>query len=123
MDFFPTFVHAAGGSTAEITQLEGLDLMPLFRGANKLDRDALYWHFPHNRKEVTYYMGSTILQDDWKFYEGHGLIRDALFHLKDDPLEKNDVLMDNPELADRLRGKLAKWLKAVDAKMPPPVTN
>ena len=75
MDFFPTFVHAAGGSTDEITQLEGLDLMPLFKGANKLDRDALYWHYPHNRPDVKYYMGSSILQGDWKLYEGHGVIR------------------------------------------------
>ncbi len=123
MDFFPTFVHAAGGSTSEITQLEGLDLKPLFLGANKLDRDALYWHFPHNRMEVTYYMGSTILQADWKFYKGHGTIKDALFNLKSDPMEKNNVLTNNPELADRLREKLSDWLKKVSAKMPPPVNN
>ena len=78
MDFFPTFVRAAGGSTSEIAQLEGLDLKPLFLGADKLDRDALYWHFPHNRMEVTYYMGSTILEGDWKLYSGHGTIKDAL---------------------------------------------
>jgi len=118
MDFFPTFVHAAGGSTAKINQLEGLDLMPLFKGRNKLNRDALYWHFPHNRMEVTYYMGSTILEGDWKFYEGHGLIEDALFNLQEDPMEKTNVLKSNPELADRLRGKLNHWLKKVSAKMP-----
>ena len=48
--------------------------------------------------EVTYYMGSTILQGDWKFHEGHGLIEDALCNLKDDPMEKKNVLMNNPEL-------------------------
>lgn len=121
MDFFPTFVHAAGGSTTEITQLEGLDLMPLFKGAEKLDRDALFWHYPHNRPDVTYYMGSSILHGDWKLYQGLGVIKDALFNLKNDPMEKNNVLMNNPEQADRLRGKLSKWLSAVDAKMPPPV--
>jgi arylsulfatase A-like enzyme len=121
MDFFPTFVHAAGGSTEEITQLEGLDLMPLFKGASKLDRDALYWHYPHNRPDVKYYMGSSILEGDWKFYEGHGMIKDALFNLKDDPMEKNNVLMSHPELAGRLREKLGKWLVSVNAKMPPPV--
>ena len=118
MDFFPTFVHAAGGSTAEITQLEGLDLMPLFKGENKLDRDALYWHYPHNRPDVRYYMGGSILQDDWKLYEGYGTIPDALFNLKDDPMEKKNVLKEYPELGVRLRGKLDAWLKRVDAKMP-----
>jgi arylsulfatase A len=118
MDFFPTFVHAAGGSTTDFTQLEGLDLKPLFQGEDKLDRDALYWHFPHNRTEVTYYMGSTILEGDWKFYKGHGLIKDALFNLKDDPLESGNVLADNPELVNRLRGRLNNWLEDVSAKMP-----
>lgn len=118
MDFFPTFVHAAGGSTSEFTQLEGLDLKPLFEGSDKLDRDALYWHFPHNRVEVTYYMGSTILEGDWKFYKGHGLIKDALFNLKDDPLERSNVLANNPELANRLRRRLNNWLEDVSARMP-----
>jgi arylsulfatase A-like enzyme len=118
MDFYPTFVHAAGGSTADITPLEGMDLRPLFRGANKLDRDALYWHFPHNRMEVTYCMGSTILEGDWKFYQGYGLTKDVLFNLNDDPMERNNVLMNNPELGNRLHGKLDRWLSKVSAKMP-----
>lgn len=118
MDFFPTFVHAAGGSTAEIKQLEGLDLKPLFEGADKLDRDALYWHFPHNRMEVKYYMGGTILEGDWKFYKGYGVIKDALFNLKKDPMEKKNVLSDNPQLGNRLQQKLNTWLEKVSAKMP-----
>ncbi|MDF7825980.1 sulfatase [Pontiellaceae bacterium B12227] len=119
MDFFPTFVHAAGGSTKGITQLEGLDLKPLFQGSEKLDRDALYWHYPHNRPDVKYYMGSSILMGDWKLYEGHGTIPDALFNLKDDPMETTNLVKQNPELVDRLRDKLTQYLKSVDAKMPP----
>ncbi|MCM8532622.1 MAG: sulfatase [Lentisphaeraceae bacterium] len=123
MDFFPTFVHAAGGSTKDISQLEGLDLMPLFKGASKLDRDALYWHYPHNRPDVKYYMGSSILQGDWKLYDGHGLINDTLFNLKDDPMEKKNLLSKHPELAERMRKKLKKWMKSVDAKMPKAARN
>lgn len=121
MDFFPTFVHAAGGSTKEITQLEGLDLMPLFKGADKLERDALYWHYPHNRPDVKLYMGSSILQGDWKFYQGCSVIPDALYNLKDDPMETKNVFKAHPELADRLRAKLNVYLQSVSAEMPPPV--
>jgi len=120
MDFFPTFVHAAGGATDKISQLEGLDLKPLFEGADKLDRDALYWHFPHNRMEVSHYMGGTILEGDWKLYQGYGLINDKLFNLADDPMEKKNVIAENPEVAERLRGKLNTWLEKVSAKMPKP---
>ena len=121
MDFFPTFVHAAGGSTKEIEQLEGLDLLPLFQGLEKLDRDALYWHYPHNRPDVKYYMGSVVLSKDWKLYQGLGVKPDALFNLKADPMEEHNVLAENPEKAEQLRKKLDQWLTQVNAKMPPPV--
>ena len=121
MDFFPTFVHAAGGRTDDIAQLEGEDLMPLFKGADSLGRDTLYWHYPHNRPDVKLFMGSVILEGDWKLYEGYSVMPDALYNLKDDPMEKNNLLSSNPELADRLRKKLHRWLSDVEAKMPPSV--
>ena len=123
MDFFPTFVHAAGGSTDKISQLEGLDLKPVFESKGKLDRDALYWHYPHNRVEVSHYMGGTILAGDWKLYQGYGLIDDALYNLKDDPMEKQNVLVSNREMADKLRFKLDVWLRSVSAKMPKQVVE
>ena len=121
VDFFPTFVHAAGGSTDQITQLEGSDLMPLFKGEDRLERDALYWHFPHNRPDVRYYMGSSIVQGDWKLYAGYGLIEDALFNLKEDPMERRNVISSNPDRVAPMRLKLTQWLDEVDAKMPPPI--
>ena len=123
MDFFPTFVNAAGGSVDQIEHLEGTDLMPLFQEADRLDRDALYWHYPHNRKGVRYDMGSTILAGDWKFYQGYGVTEDALFNLKDDPMEKHNQISKHPELIEELQGKLNQWLSSVDAEMPPTGTK
>ena len=120
MDFFPTFVHAAGGSTKEIPQLEGTDLLPLFQGKKQLDRDYLYWHYPHNRKGVKYNMGSVVLSRDWKLYQGLGVVPDALFNLENDSMERDNVLSENPKVAKRLRGQLNQWLKNVNAKMPSP---
>ena len=119
MDFFPTFVHAAGGSTQDIPQLEGVDLLPLFKGEAKLDRDFLYWHYPHNRNGVKYNMGSVVMSREWKFYQGLGIVPDALFNLDHDPLEKRNVLAKNRRVANHLRGQLNEWLTKVDAKMPP----
>ena len=62
--------------------------------------------------------GGTILEGDWKYYEGYGLIEDALFNLKDDSMEKTNVLDVYPELGKRLSGKLNKWLTSVSAIMP-----
>ena len=68
--------------------------------------------------EVSHYMGSTILEGDWKFYQGYGVTPDKLFNLKKDSMEKTNILKEHPEVADRLRGKLNAWLKKVSAKMP-----
>ena len=51
-------------------------------------------------------MGATILEGNWKYYQGFGLIPDALFNLKEDPMEKMNVLKKDPELAKRLDDKL-----------------
>ncbi|NNJ26506.1 Choline-sulfatase [Planctomycetes bacterium LzC2] len=118
MDFFPTFVQASGGVPPETVPLDGVDLAPLFRGANRLERDALYWHFPHNRMEVSHYMGSVILEDEWKFYLGHGLIKNKLFNLQTDPGETRDVSAEFPDRAERMRHKLERWLAETSAKMP-----
>jgi len=63
-------------------------------------------------------MGGVILEGDWKFYKGYGLIEDKLFNLKNDPMEKKSVLADNSELGKRLNAKLSSYLKKVSAKMP-----
>ncbi|MGE9270981.1 MAG: sulfatase [Verrucomicrobiales bacterium] len=118
MDFFPTFVHAAGGSTDGVEGLEGVDLRPLFEGGDELGRDALFWHYPHKRPDVQYFMGSVILRGEWKLYQGYGPKEDALFHLTEDPLEKHNVLAKHPELAASLRQQLGAWLDRVDAKLP-----
>ena len=123
MDFFPTFVHAAGGSTADIPELEGVDLMPIFMGQEKLNREGLFWHYPHNRKGVKYNMGSVLLSGDWKLYLSHGVMKDALFDLKKDPMEENNVISSHPEISDQMRRKLQKWLSSVEAEMPPPIND
>jgi arylsulfatase A-like enzyme len=123
MDFFPTFVHAAGGSTEGIEPLEGADLLPLFQGAEKLEREALYWHYPHNRKGVTYNMGSTILSGNWKLYQGYGVVADALFNLTADPMEQHNLISQQAGTTERLRAQLNQWLNRVKAKMPPPVSQ
>ena len=118
MDFFPTFVHMAGGDTSDIKQLEGLDLMPLFKGAHQLDRESLFWHYPHNRKGVKYNMGGVILSRDWKYYNGYGVQPDALFNLKDDPMEQKNLIKNNSERAAEMLEKHTAWLTKVGAKMP-----
>ncbi|MHC4213806.1 MAG: sulfatase [Planctomycetota bacterium] len=45
-DFYLTLVEAAGGDTSGLSK-DGVSLMPLLRQKSKIQRDALYFHYPH----------------------------------------------------------------------------
>ena len=46
-DFYPTILDAAGLKAMPEQHLDGVSLAPLLRGGDALDRDAIYWHYPH----------------------------------------------------------------------------
>ena len=46
-DFYPTMLDMAGMPFKRKQHLDGMSLVPLLRGGHSLDRDALYWHYPH----------------------------------------------------------------------------
>ncbi|MBT7970044.1 MAG: sulfatase, partial [Verrucomicrobia bacterium] len=111
-DFFPTFVKAAGGESK--TALDGVDLLPLLKGGN-LNRDALYWHYPHYSNQGGFPSGA-IRMGDWKLVERYEDGRVHLYNLKNDLSEKNDVKEGNEERVKEMRAKLHAWYKDTDAK-------
>ena len=50
-DLFPTFAALGHGAIIEGQKLDGVDIMPLLTGKNKLNRETLYWHYPHYHPE------------------------------------------------------------------------
>ncbi|MCH8215627.1 MAG: sulfatase [Planctomycetes bacterium] len=116
VDILPTILQATqvnAGSQA----IDGVSLMEHVRsgGTTALDRDAIYWHFPHYRHSPGPY--SIIRSGDWKlihYYEGI----DELYNLKEDLAETKNLAQDLPEKVQELRAKLTRHLKAVGAKLP-----
>ncbi|MCC9608944.1 sulfatase [Blastopirellula sp. JC732] len=115
-DLFPTLLDVAG-VTYDADQLDGVSIAGLLTGKQtSLDREALYWHFPH-------YWGSTrpcgaIRKDDWKLVEHFETGRCELYDLKSDPGEQHDLADDMPQQTSELRDSLAQWRKRVNAQMP-----
>lgn len=117
-DVVPTLVAAAGLPPAS-TAVDGLDLGPLLRNpAARLERDALYFHYPH------YYATTTpvgaIRARDWKLLEYFEDDRAELYNLKDDPGESKDIAAQMPERAAEMRRRLQAWRTSVGAAMPTP---
>ena len=115
VDVFPTIVAGAGLKLPTDREIDGVNLKPLLDGSGKLDRSAIYWHFPHYRHAPGPY--SIIRDGDWKlvkWYEGPI----SLFNLKDDLGEKKDLADSMPQKVKQLDQKLMAHLTKVGAKVP-----
>ncbi|MGE0103126.1 MAG: sulfatase [Blastocatellales bacterium] len=123
MDLFVTAVEAAGSRNT--TGTDGMSLLPLLTGRRGFRREALYWHYPHYSNQSINggnldQPGAAIRQGDYKLIEFYQDNRVELYDLRKDIGERNDLARGNPRLAERMRGKLAAWRKAVGAQMMTP---
>jgi arylsulfatase A len=119
MDLFSTLLHAAGIAPSTDVTLDGLDLTPLLKNPSaKLDRDALFFHYPHYYATTS--PVSAVRAGDWKLLEYFEDNHVELYNLKDDLGETNDLAGQRPEKADQLRGRLHAWREEVGAALPSP---
>ncbi|MDF1850774.1 MAG: sulfatase [Verrucomicrobiales bacterium] len=119
MDILPTIAAAAGAKLPDV-ELDGKDLKPLLAGSGEIERDTLYWHYPHYRQDRGPY--STIRHGDWKlvkWFEGGR----SLFHLKDDLGEENDLAKSMSEKVEELEGMLMTHLSSTTDLIPIPNPN
>ncbi|MGB2864801.1 MAG: sulfatase, partial [Sedimentisphaerales bacterium] len=120
VDYFPTICEAAGVSLPQDRDIDGVSLLGHLKsnGTDNLDREAIFWHFPHYRGKIVPY--SIIRAGDWKLikrYEGNTF---ELFNLEDDLSEENDLSEKMPEKVKELDAKLTDWLRATNARLPRP---
>jgi arylsulfatase A-like enzyme len=103
--------------------VDGVSLLPLLKDpAAKLDRDALYWHYPHYSPQGGTPSGA-IRVGSWKLIEFFEDGKLELYDLEEDVGETTDLAARMPEEVKGLHEKLLAWRKQVDAKLPRPNPN
>jgi arylsulfatase A len=120
MDLFPTLLEIAGLEKTNRSGVDGLSLVPLLRQSGELQRDALFWHYPHYQH---YQLGGTtpygaIRAGDFKLIEFFGDMRVELYNLREDIGEQRNLAAQMPGKVDELRARLHEWRKEVGAQMP-----
>jgi len=117
VDFFPTICEAAGVALPDDRPIDGVSLVALWRPEGAIERDALFWHFPHYRgSDVVPY--SIVRAGRWKLikrYEGPTF---ELFDLAADLGETTDLAAERPEIVAALDQRLGAWLAETGARMP-----
>jgi arylsulfatase A-like enzyme len=144
VDLYPTFLALAGAETPQGKSLDGQSLMPVLTGSGRLERGALFWHFPgyldnpvNRGREGDVKLGfrtrpvSVIRKGDWKlhlFHEewaldggreslpGNGAVE--LYQIKNDPGERNNLAATEAERREELLDDLLGWLRETKAPMP-----
>ncbi len=140
VDFYPTFLDAAGVKPSPTSLLDGASLLPLLQGKPELERSAIFWHFPgyldsavpRGRDPVFRTRPvSVIRKGDWKLHLYHEEWqldggRDKLdsnnavelYHIASDPGEHKNVATSNPQQRDDLLNDLLAWFQRVPAPLP-----
>ncbi|MEC7409513.1 MAG: sulfatase [Planctomycetota bacterium] len=114
-DFYPTILEYCGLPLKPNQHLDGQSLVPLMSGEEKLNRENLYWHYPHYSNQGGF-PAAALRNRDWKLIERFEDGRLHLYHLKDDPGERKDRSKDFPDRVMRMRENLHQWYREVDAK-------
>ena len=118
-DFYPTILEMAGIPLMSEQHVDGVSLAPLLMGARELEREAIFWHFPHYSNHGMQSPGGAVRAGDYKLLEYYENRTIQLFNLKEDIGEQVDLATSEPVKAAELKKMLAVWRKQVSAQMPP----
>lgn len=118
-DFYPTMLEIAGLAPMPEQHVDGTSIVGLLKGGGGLDRDAIFWHYPHYSNQGGT-PGCSVRCGDCKLIEFFEDRHVELYKLRDDVGEEHDLAAEEPEMAERLRGTLHEWLDRVEAKIPEP---
>ena len=119
-DFFPTLM-AATGIAYDAQNIDGKSLMPLLKQSGELERDAIFFHYPHYH-HLGYKPASAIRQGDYKLIEWYepSLYGEEhpvnLYNVREDVGESNDLAAEMPERVAAMREKLHQWRQSVGAQ-------
>jgi len=114
-DFYPTMLEIAGLPARPDQHRDGVSLVPLLRGGESLDRDAIFWHYPHYSNQGGF-PGGAVRRGDFKLLERFEDGRVQLYNLNEDIGEEHDLSGSMPEKVAELRRLLHDWYREVGAE-------
>ena len=111
VDFMPTMLDLAGGTYPStyndhvIPPMEGMSLVPIFHGQQRVPHKSLCWALFGNR---------AIRQGNWKLVWGASDQRWELYNLTKDRTETNDLADQFPERVESMVTQWQEWAKKTE---------
>ena len=124
IDLYPTLLEISGAETPNHV-LDGMSLMPLLAGTDRLPARSLYWHFPAYLEAPRRFSGpwrttpaGAIRRGDYKLIEYFEDGRLELYDLRNDLGESTNLADQMPRRVEELYGDLRGWREEVGADLP-----
>jgi|ETNmetMinimDraft_35_1059890.scaffolds.fasta_scaffold03237_4 arylsulfatase A-like enzyme len=117
-DFFPTFAEMLDNAPGDI---DGVSLMPTFKGESIRKNGALFFHYPHYH-HLGYKPAGAVRYGDYKLIEWFeetllGLEGQVnLYNVATDVGETTDLAAEMPEKVAEMRAMMKAWRQSVDAQ-------
>jgi arylsulfatase A-like enzyme len=116
-DFYPTCLEIAGLPLNPVQHSDGISLLPLLEGETSLDREAIFWHYPHYGNQGGK-PGSSTRAGDFKLIHFFEDDRMELYNLREDIGEEHNLALVYLNKTADLAEKLSAWRQSVEAKIP-----
>lgn len=106
MDLLPSVLAAAGLQSPAGRKLDGVNLLPVWRGDRERFQRTVFWRYKRleNRRKAVRHGWMKYLWDNGQ---------EGLYHLGDDPGERQDLSAEMPDVAAELKAKLEEWEEEV----------
>ena len=124
-DFFPSILELAGmkGRIHTPQIIDGRSFVAQLKGKQGDQKRPLYFHYPNNwgeRYETTGAPQSAVIEGDWKLIYYYESQTSALFNLKEDISEQQNLIGEKAyqKIALKLAKDLTRHLKKTNATMP-----
>jgi arylsulfatase A-like enzyme len=118
-DFYPTLLAMAGLDPHPEQHQDGESLLPLLTESGPLQREAIFWHYPHYGNQGGT-PGSSVRLGDYKLIEFFEDGRLELYDLRQDIGEEHNLINELPGVAANLHRHLSDWRASIEAKIPQP---
>lgn len=115
-DIYPTVLEMLGLSPRPYQHVDGVSLAPLLQDSGSIERDALFWHYPHYNRHPQSAPVSIVRKGKWKLIEFLERAEFELYDLDADPGEQVNRAADKKELVSELQIRLQAWKKNVGAQ-------
>jgi arylsulfatase A-like enzyme len=111
LDIVPTALAAAGVPLPADVSLDGVNLLPYWRGERTGDpHPQLFWRY--SRRGIW-----AIREGDWKLMQSRGKVPSELYHLGQDPSESHNLAAAEPARVQSLQALYNAWSATLPAPL------